>query len=284
MLGQGWGTPPLHPYAMYRQAFEPFIAIVQANMRHAGALRIDHVMGIFHLFWIPAGELAASGAYVKYPFEDLLAIVALESHRNKCMVIGEDLGTVPEGFRERMAAANVLSYKVLYFEKDGDRFKSPGEYPALALSCVATHDLATLSGFWSSADIDLKQRLNLYPTPEAEDNERAARSRDRWLLLCGLAANDMLPEGICVDEPDGTPMTPQLAAAIHEYLANSSACVMMVQIDDLMEVEDQINLPGTVHEYPNWRRRLPMTADKLPNTPMIKALRAVFDRNRPTSA
>ena len=137
MLGQDWGTPPLHPFAVYRQAYEPFIAIVQANMRHAGALRIDHVMGIFHLFWIPAGELPASGAYVKYPFEDLLAIITLESHRNQCLVIGEDLGTVPEGFRERMAEANVLSYKVLYFEKDGDRFKSPGEYPALALSCVA---------------------------------------------------------------------------------------------------------------------------------------------------
>ncbi len=279
MLGQDWGTPPLHPHRMFEKAYEPFINIVQANMRHAGALRIDHVMGLMHLFWIPAGESPASGAYLKYPFEDMLAIVALESRRNRCLVIGEDLGTVPEGFRERMAAANVLSYKVLYFEKDGDRFKTPGEYPALALSCISTHDLATLWGFWSDADIELKHRLKLYPSPKAEQGERQGRTHDRWLLLSALAAHGLLPEGVNVDDPDGTPMTPQLAAAIHGYVANSSACLLMVQIDDIMEAMDQINLPGTVDERPNWRRRLPLTTDRLPNTPMMKALKkALSDR------
>jgi len=279
MLGQDWGTPPLHPHRMIEKAYEPFIAIVQANMRHAGALRIDHVMGLMHLFWIPGGELPASGAYLKYPFEDMLAIVALESRRNQCVVIGEDLGTVPEGFRERMAAANVLSYKVLYFEKDGDRFKTPGEYPELALSCISTHDLATLSGFWSDADIELKHRLKLYPSADAEQGERQARTHDRWLLLTALAAHGLLPDGINTDDPDGTPMTPQLAAAIHGYVANASACLLMVQIDDMMEAMDQINLPGTVDERPNWRRRLPLTTDRLPNTPMMKALKkALADR------
>lgn len=273
MLGQDWGTPPMHPHRMSQKAYEPFIAIVQANMRHAGALRIDHVMGLMHLFWIPGGELPASGAYLKYPFEDMLAIVALESRRNRCLVIGEDLGTVPEGFRERMAAANVLSYKVLYFEKDGDRFKTPGEYPELALSCISTHDLATLSGFWSDADIELKHRLKLYPSPEAEQGERHGRGHDRWLLLCALAAQGLLPEGVNVDDPNGTPMTPQLAAAIHGYVANASSCLLMVQIDDMMEAMDQVNLPGTVDERPNWRRRLPLTTDRLPNTPMMKALK-----------
>jgi 4-alpha-glucanotransferase len=279
MLGQDWGTPPLHPHRMIDQAYEPFIAIVRANMHHAGALRIDHVMGLMHLFWIPGGELPASGAYLKYPFEDMLAIVALESHRNQCLVIGEDLGTVPEGFRDRMAAANVLSYKVLYFEKDGDRFKSPGEYPHLALSCISTHDLATLWGFWGDADIELKHRLKLYPSTDAERGERQARTHDRWLLLNALAAEGLLPEGVNVDDPDGTPMSPQLAAAIHGYVAKSSACLLMVQIDDLMEAMDQINLPGTVDERPNWRRRLPLTTDRLPHTPMVKALKkALTDR------
>ncbi len=273
MLGQDWGTPPLHPHRIYDKGYEQFIAIVQANMRHAGALRIDHVMGLMHLFWIPGGELPASGAYLKYPFEDMLAIVALESHRNRCLVIGEDLGTVPEGFRERMAAAKVLSYKVLYFEKDGDRFKTPGEYPDLALACISTHDLATLWGFWSDADIELKRRLKLYPSPDAEQGEREGRGHDRWLLLSALAANGLLPEGVNVDDLNGTPLTPKLAAAVHAYVANSSASLLMVQIDDLMEAMDQINLPGTVDERPNWRRRLPLTTDRLPNTPMMKALK-----------
>ncbi len=280
MLGQDWGTPPLHPHRMYEQAFEPFIAIVQSNMRHAGALRIDHVMGLMHLFWIPAGELPAAGAYLKYPFEEMLAIVALESRRNRCLVIGEDLGTVPEGFRERMAAANVLSYKVLYFEKDGDRFKTPAEYPDLALACISTHDLATLSGFWSDADIELKHRLKLYPSRDAEQGERRGRNHDRWLLLKALAAKELLPDGVSLDEPDATPMTPQLAAAIHGYVAKSSACLLMVQIDDLMESMDQINLPGTVDERPNWRRRLPLTTDRLPNTPMMKALKKTLADRR----
>lgn len=157
-------------------------------MRHAGALRIDHVMGLMHLFWIPGDGTPRDGAYVQYPFDDILAILALESHRQRCLVIGEDLGTVPEGFRERMASCNVMSYKVLYFEKDGDRFKTPGEYPGLSLACVTTHDLATVTGFWQSADIDLKHSLNLYPSAEAEDGERAGRQHDRALLLRALAS------------------------------------------------------------------------------------------------
>jgi 4-alpha-glucanotransferase len=282
MLGQDWGTPPLHPLTLRDMAYEPFIAIVRANMRHCGALRIDHAMGLFHLFWIPPGELPAAGGYVKYPFEDLLGILALESHRNRCVVIGEDLGTVPEGFRERMAEMNILSYKVLYFEKDGDRFKRPREYPQLALACVATHDLATLTGFWNGTDIALKEQIGLYPKPEDAGNERAGRSHDRWLLLQALAAEKLLPPAINPDDPDGTPLTPALAAAIHGYLARSPACVMMVQIDDLMEEPEQINLPGTVDERPNWRRRLSMTADRLPETPLMRALHETLaDRNAP---
>jgi 4-alpha-glucanotransferase len=284
MLGQDWGTPPLHPLTLRDMAYEPFIAIVRANMRHCGALRIDHAMGLFHLFWIPPGELPAAGGYVKYPFEDLLGILALESHRNRCVVIGEDLGTVPEGFRERMAEMNILSYKVLYFEKDGDRFKRPREYPQLALACVATHDLATLTGFWNGTDIALKEQIGLYPKPEDAGNERAGRSHDRWLLLQALAAEKLLPAAIDPDDPDGTPLTPALAAAIHGYLARSPACVMMVQIDDLMEEPEQINLPGTVDERPNWRRRLSMTADRLPETPLMRALHETLaDRNAPSA-
>ncbi|HYN38184.1 MAG TPA: 4-alpha-glucanotransferase [Rhodospirillales bacterium] len=280
MLGQDWGIPPLHPLTMRAQGYAPFIAMLRANMRHAGGLRIDHVMGLKHLFWIPATGSPADGAYVKYPFEELLAVLALESQRHRCLVVGEDLGTVPEGFRETMAAANVLSYRVLYFEKDGDRFRRPDEYPDLALACVTTHDLATIEGFWRGADIDLKQRLALYPSVDAEQGERGARVHDRWLLLQALRGQGLLPNGIDPDNIDGSPMSAQLIAAMHAYLARSPAQILLVQIDDLMRETDQINLPGTVFERPNWRRRLSMRVGELLSAPVVQALQpALADRS-----
>lgn len=272
MLGQDWGIPPLHPLVMRAQGYRPFIEMLRANMRHAGALRIDHVMALMHLFWIPADGKPADGAYVTYPFEEMLAVLTLESQRARCLVVGEDLGTVPDGFRERMAEANVLSYRVLYFEKDGDRFKRPSEYPDLALACVTTHDLATLTGFWQGADIDLKQRLALYPSADAERGERGARVHDRWLLLKALATEGLLPPGLNPDNVDGAAMGPELIAALHDYLARSPARILLVQIDDLMQETDQINLPGTVFERPNWRRRLSLPVDALPRTPVMRAL------------
>jgi 4-alpha-glucanotransferase len=271
-LGQDWGVPPLHPAHLRALAYEPFIAIIRANMRHAGALRIDHVMGLLHLFWIPADGTPRDGAYVAYPFEDLLAILALESHRNRCLVVGEDLGTVPMGFRERMAVANVLSYRVLYFEKDGDRFKRPGEYPALALACVTTHDLATVAGFWQGADIALKERLALYPSAEALASEQAARARDRGHLVDALRAEGLATDGD-VHEADGArPITPALAAALHAYLSRSPASMLLVQIDDLSGEVEQINVPGTVDERPNWRRRISMNVDEIAAAPLMRAL------------
>ena len=273
MLGQDWGIPPLHPLRMRDSGYRPFIDILRANMRHAGALRIDHVMGLMHLFWIPADGNPAGGAYVKYPFEELLAVLALESHRNRCLVVGEDLGTVPAGFRERMAKANVLSYRVLYFEKAGDRFKTPAEYPGLALACVTTHDLATLAGFWQGSDLELKRRLNLYPSEQARRNDESARGWDKTLLLRALAGEGLLPDGIDPEDANGAPMSPALMAALHGYLARSPARILLIQIDDLMQELEQINLPGTVFERPNWRRRLSKRVDQLPGLPAMQALK-----------
>jgi 4-alpha-glucanotransferase len=272
MLGQDWAIPPLHPHLLRERAYQPFIAMLRANMRHAGALRIDHVMGLMHLFWIPADGTPAHGAYVQYPFEDLLALVALESQRAQCLVVGEDLGTVPDGFRERMAEANILSYRVLYFERAGDRYKRPGEYPALALACVSTHDLATLWGYWQGADIHLKQSLDQYPSAKAVEVEKGARVHDRYLLLKALAAEGLLPAGRDPDNVDGLPMDSRLAAALHTYLARSPAQILLVQIDDLMEEEEQINLPGTDTERPNWRRKLSKPVDVLPGMATTRTL------------
>lgn len=282
MMGQDWGTPPLHPLALRAQGYAAFANIVRANMRHAGALRIDHVMGLLHLFWIPRGRKPDSGAYIQYPFEDMLAVLALESHRNQCLVVGEDLGTVPEGFRERMAAANVLSYRVLYFEKDGERFKQPNEYPELALACVTTHDLATLAGFWSEADIDLKHELSLYPEAGAEADERAARQTDRDQLVAALDSQGLL--GTVGSRADvgstnagamnAGAMSPALSAAVHRYLSRSPVRLLLVQIDDLSEEVEQLNLPGTDTERANWRRRLGIRIEDIAKGPVVRALAA----------
>lgn len=280
MLGQDWQIPPLHPIALRERAYEPFIAILRANMRHAGALRIDHVMALLHLFWIPADGTPAGGAYVKYPFEEMLAVLALESHRHQCLVVGEDLGTVPDGFRERMAKANILSYRVLYFEKAGDRYKRPYEYPANALACISTHDLATLWGYWQGADIDLKEELQQYPHANAADEERTARVHDRYLLLKALAAENLLPPDRDPNNVDGMPMDAPLAAALHAYLARSPAQILLVQIDDLMQEDEQINLPGTVDERPNWRRKLSKQVEELATLPTLAAMKPALEARR----
>mgnify|MGYP003694122175 CR=1 FL=1 len=176
MRGQNWGLPPLIPDRLRGAAYAPFIDTLRASMRHAGALRIDHVMGLMRLFWIPDGKDADAGAYVRYPFADLLGILALESQRHRCLVIGEDLGTVPEEVRTALAAAGVLSYRLLYFERDGaGDFKPPSSYPAQALVAASTHDLPTLAGWWRGRDIALRDELGLFPSKTTRSEQLDAR-------------------------------------------------------------------------------------------------------------
>jgi (1->4)-alpha-D-glucan 1-alpha-D-glucosylmutase len=280
-MGQEWGLLPLRPRMLRKTGYDYFIAALRANMRSAGALRIDHAMGLRRMFWVPVGEDPVSGAYVRYPHEDLLGILALESHRHRCVVIGEDLGTVPEGFRERMAAAGTLSYRVIYFEKDADRFKRPAEYSGLSLACASTHDLPTLVGFWEERDLTLRKRLGLYASEEAQLEEDRARDRDRRLLLQALAAEDLLPASVDPERPGETAMTRELMHAVHAYLARSPACLLMVQIDDLLGEADQINLPGTVSERPNWRRKLSCELEDVAADATVRALAEALRRARP---
>src|ERR1700726_4720449 len=168
--GQNWGLAPVNPLVLRRQGFAPFIAALRANMRYAGILRLDHVMSLNRLYWIPSGMEAKSGAYVNYPFKELIRLVALESWRQACAVVGEDLGTVPEGFRDTMRSANVLSYRIFVFERKSDAtFVPPSQYPALAAASAATHDIATLKGFWLGTDIIWRRRLGLYPDRHAQE-------------------------------------------------------------------------------------------------------------------
>ncbi|MFL6796123.1 MAG: 4-alpha-glucanotransferase [Xanthobacteraceae bacterium] len=273
--GQDWGLPPLHPLALREEAYASFVQLVRANMRHAGGLRIDHVMGLQHLYWVPLGAKPSAGAYVRYPMDDLIGILALESHRHRCIVVGEDLGTVPEGFRERMAAANILSYRVLFFEQsasDGE-FLPPGEYPVLALAVAGSHDLPTLRGWWEERDVDIKEELGLYPDRTEGTQQRESRKDERAKLLAALRREQLLPPGA---EPD----IPTLARAVHSYLARTPALLAIAQIDDLTDEADPVNVPATSDEHPNWRRRLSMTLSELSKRPRFIDIAAIFEAER----
>ncbi len=278
--GQEWGVVPLNPRQLRATRYAYFIAVLRANMRHAGALRIDHVMGWQRLFLIPAGAPATSGAYVRFPLDELLAIAALESQRNRCLVIGEDLGTVPEGFRERMAAANVLSCRVFYFEREQERFRRPDEYPALSSVSAATHDLPTLRGFWNADDIAAKARSGMFKPAEEEARARAARTGEKYLLLQALASDGLLPDGLSPSDAGRLDWTPDLAGAVHLYLARTPSMLLMVQLDDLANEMHQANLPGSTTEYPNWRRRMSRGLGDLLSDPAIQGQMAAITSER----
>ncbi len=257
--GQVWGAPPFNPLTLARQAGPPFAELVRANMRHAGALRIDHVMGLERLFCVPDGAPAGEGSYVAFPRETLLKRLAFESRRAACLVVGEDLGTVPEGFRARMDEAGVLSYRVLWFERNGAEFLPPAAYPARAVACVSTHDLPTLAGWWSGADIAERQRLGLLDTDQAATALEARRAEEQALR----AALDRA--GLPVD-----------TVGVHAYVAASPAYLVLVQADDLAGETDSVNLPGTDRERPNWRRRLAPDIATLFATPAARAVLAAM--------
>lgn len=256
--GQNWALPPLNPQALRDLAYRPFINTLRANMRHAGALRIDHIMGLMRLFWVPPNGSASDGTYVSYPFADMLGILALESQRNRCLVIGEDLGTVPDEVRHALYVNRMLSYRILYFEKDWHQgsIKPPQEFPYYALCSVGSHDLPTLRGFWEEADLELRERLDLYPSGEFADQQRQIRQRDRVEILTALERENLIA-GEALDEHRGkNGFDGELARSIQRYLARSGSMLMMVQLEDLLSQARQMNLPGTIDEYPNWRVRL----------------------------
>jgi (1->4)-alpha-D-glucan 1-alpha-D-glucosylmutase len=264
LSGQDWGLPPLIPEALRERGHEPFVLALRANMRHAGALRIDHVMGLMRLYWVPRGATAREGAYVRYPLDELLAIVSLESHRNCCLVVGEDLGTVPDAVREALGRSRVLSYRLLYFERDGSgEFAPPAAWPREALVSIGTHDLPTLAGWWNGHDLQLRDRLGLYPDADTREQHEQARERDRVRLLAALAGAGRLPADADVERLSRGPLTPMLVDAIHGWLASTPSRLMMVQPEDWIGTVEQCNVPGTVDEHPNWRRKLALSIDEL---------------------
>ncbi len=241
-------------------------------MRHAGALRIDHVLGLRRLFVIPDGAPAGDGAYITYPMEDLIGQVALQSQRAQCLVVGEDLGTVPEGMSDALAAANILSYSVLWFQRRDDRIRPAAEWRRLAAACVSTHDLPTLAGWWSGVDIAEKRALALLSDPNAE----AQREMEKTELIALLRSEDLLAE----DVDPGQPMPIAVAAAVHAFVSKTPALLALVQADDLASETISVNLPGTDHQRPNWRRRLHIDVAGLCQTPLAMAILAALQARR----
>jgi (1->4)-alpha-D-glucan 1-alpha-D-glucosylmutase len=280
--GQDWGLPPMIPQRLRDAGYAPFIATLRANMRAAGALRIDHAMGLLRLYWVPSGARAAHGAYVRYPLEDLLGLLALESERHRCLVIGEDLGTVPDEARAALGADDVLSYRVLLFERDaGGDFKPPAQYPEAALATASTHDLPTLAGWWEGHDIALRAAHgHLGPHADAS-GERAARIGDRGRLLAALARAGLLPAGTPVDPGAVPALTPALADALQTYLARTPCALFVVQPEDVFGVIEQANLPGTTSEHPNWRRKLPVPLEQFAADGRLHALASRIAAERP---
>lgn len=275
--GQTWGTPPPSPPALRASAYAPFIAALRANMRHARAVRIDHVMGLERLFWVPSGSPAGAGAYVHYPVEDLLAIVALESHRSKCLVVGEDLGTLPIGFHERMEDVRILSYRLLMFERYPDGlFHRPSTYPRLALASSATHDLPSIRAWWDGQDIALRQRLGLREPADAVQ-ERQGRWRDRELLIAALR-----DQGLIGDDFAGEDFA-ALAVAIERFLARTPSALIMANLSDMLAEAVQINVPGTVAECPNWRHRFRLPVEAIGADPLVRRIAAAIATERHTA-
>ena len=251
--GQNWGLPPWAPRPLQMAKYEPFVQTIRALLRHAGGLRIDHVMGLFRLFWIPQGMSPVEGTYVHYPAEDLLNIVALESHRAGAFVVGEDLGTVGKNVRQMLAAARILSNRLLWFES-----QQTHEYPRLALAAVTTHDLPTIAGLWTGSDLAAQQALMLHPNAEA-----TGAIRDRLGAMTGLAS---------------TASAEAVVRATYELLAKAPSVLVTATLEDALASEKRPNMPATVHQWPNWCIPLPEKLESLMQHPLPRAIASALSR------
>jgi 4-alpha-glucanotransferase len=260
--GQTWGLAGFNAAGLERESFAPYRDMLRASMRHAGAIRLDHVLGLKRLYLVPQGFTARDGVYVQMPFEALLAVTAQESVANRCVVIGEDLGTVPEGFRDQIADWGVWSYLVMMFERDdAGVFRSIDHYLTNALVTFNTHDLSTYAGWRSFGDLKLKRSLGIDPGESDDARWHALAMLDEVLRHNAIDRNDLY--------------------SIANFLARTKSRLLAVSLEDLLGVVDQPNIPGTIDEHPNWRRRLPVSLEEMTSTVDVAALKAAtHERSR----
>lgn len=268
--GQDWGLTGFSPRALVATGFAPFLATVRAALAWSGGVRIDHIMGLMRLWLIPRGQPAGEGAYLAYPVEDLLALLALESHRHGAVVIGEDLGTVPPGFRARLRRAGIAGMDVLWFERTRLQFKKPSRWRADAVAMTTTHDLPTVAGWWAGEDIRTRRALGL-----GAPGEDQARQQDRarlWRAFDKAGLDGQMPP---IDQPA------HVVDAALGYVAQSPSPLMLAPLEDLLGLAEQPNLPGTIDEHPNWRRRLEPPARALFEAPAVQNRVDIIRRYRP---
>lgn len=265
LAGQNWGLAGFNASGLELQSFEPYRQMLRASMRYAGAIRLDHVLGLKRLYLVPHEFAADNGVYVPMPFEALLAATAQESVAHGCIVIGEDLGTVPEGFRDTMAEWGIWSYQVMMFERD-DRgaFRGPDRYLPNALVTFNTHDLSTYAGWRSFGDLKIKRSLGIDPGESDDARWHALTMLDEVLRHHDIHSNDLY--------------------AIAAFLSRTKSRLMAVSLEDLLGVIDQPNIPGTVNEHPNWRQRLPVAIDDIAREIDIEALRDATQRRTGAAA
>jgi 4-alpha-glucanotransferase len=256
--GQDWGLPPFIPHKLREAAYEPFIQTIRASLRHAGGLRIDHVMGLFRLWWVPKARKSKNGAYVRYQAEELLAIIELESQRAGAVVVGEDLGTVEAGVREQLADHNVLSYRLLWFEQT-----PPSQYPEKALAAITTHDLPTLAGIWTGADFETQRRLGLNP-----DESASQRLREILLKTSGLEADADVTLAI---------------TKTFEQLAEAPSAIVMASMEAACVTAERPNMPAAAGgKYPNWSLALPLPLEDLESSEVPHKLAQILNRRSHT--
>ncbi|HEV2622984.1 MAG TPA: 4-alpha-glucanotransferase [Frateuria sp.] len=271
--GQDWGLTTFSPIGLRRGGYAGYLGMLRAALAHAGGVRIDHVLGLKRLWLVPNGAGATEGAYVRYPLDDLLRLLAIESHRCRAVVIGEDLGTVPADFRQRIAGTGVLGIRVLWFERAADRgFIAPVHWSPEAMATTSTHDVPTVAGWWSGRDIEWRARTGLAEPGVDETAEREVDRGRLWRALCASgAARDAggLPD-------ENRPPTPEdvlpVAIAAAGHVARAPAPLVLIPAEDLLALPEQPNLPGPTDAlHPNWRRRLPESAATLFDGPVAQA-------------
>lgn len=282
--GQNWALAPFSPLGLRAAGFRPFIEMLRAAMAHAGIIRIDHILGVRRSFWVPDAESSdgAAGGYVTYPEEALLALIRLEAWRHGCIVVGEDLGSVPPGLRERLAEAGLLGCAVMQFEKHDDHFNHPGGYRAATLASFATHDTPTLRGWWQGWDIETRFEINAGDfggeealQQQALEGALAQRAAERRGLARLLRDEGLAPPGLDVEQPP-VQADDTIAEAVHRLLARAASGLVAVQLDDALGAIAQQNLPGTVDEHPNWRRRYAVEVGDLAAQPGLARLAGIF--------
>jgi len=277
LKGQNWGFHPPHGENYYKDGYSLFRKEISRNCQAGGALRIDHVMRFFRLFWIIAGQPAKKGTYVEYNYHDLLNILALESERSRTLIIGEDLGTVPPQVREALAHLQIFSYRLFYFERDEHGgFKDGQSYPQLALASVGTHDLPTLAGFWAGEDLSLRKSLGLFPSESQFQAARKNRKQEKNKIVERLVASGFLSEHLAGNPNTYHEFTEELHSAIIGFMFSTSAKLVLLSQEDLFKDARQQNVPGTVSEYPNWSTKMKYSLEEMRQDSEVEKCLRIF--------